>query len=214
MKSSTRLQRPLRTEQPLDVDAAQADGVDAAAMALRPDVAHQVGGARRVAVDVTIEASHALHAEGRFGFAVGGGVELLLRELRHQQPQPLQILGVEDAGKQLLEIIDRHHLALRDVAQVGARGQENGRRELGQKMVGQVEVDVEPGQAGELLDLGLGEDHAADQLLGMGQGQKALGKKSLVANRHRSTCRPVFPTSSLRADGPSGRPESVCRATW
>ena len=63
--------------------------------------------------------------------AVGGGVELLLRELRHQQTQALQVLGVQDAGEDLLEVVDGHDLALRDVAQVGPRGQEDGRRELG-----------------------------------------------------------------------------------
>ena len=118
-------------------------------MALRPDVAHQVGRPRRVAVDVAIEASHALHADRLFRLAVGGGVELLLRKLRHQQTHALQILGVEDAGEDLLEVVHRHDLALRDVAQVGPRRQVDGRRELGQELLGQVEIEVEacPGAA-------------------------------------------------------------------
>ena len=41
-----RLQRALRTEQPLDVHAAQRGRVDAVAELLRPNVAHQVRGAR------------------------------------------------------------------------------------------------------------------------------------------------------------------------
>ena len=84
---------------------------------------------------------------GLLGLAVGGGVELLLRELRDQQPQAFQVLGVEDALEDLLEVLDGHHLALRHVAQVGPRGQEDGRRELGQEVLGQVEVEVEALQA-------------------------------------------------------------------
>ena len=110
---------------------------------LRPDVADQVGRRRRVAVDVAVEAGHALHAVGLLRLAVGGGVELLLRELRHQQAHALQVLGVQDAVEDLLEVLDGHHLALRDVAQVGPRRQEDGRRELGQEVLGQVEVEVE-----------------------------------------------------------------------
>ena len=138
-----RLQRPLRAEQPLDVHAAQARRVDAAAMALRPNVADQMRRPGRVAVDVAVEAGHADHAGGVLGLAVGRGVELLLRELRHQQAQPLQVLRIEDAVEQLLEILQRHHLPLRNVAQVGPRRQEDGRRELGQEMLRQVEIDVE-----------------------------------------------------------------------
>ena len=57
------LQRPLRAEQPLDVHAAKARGIDATAVRLRPDVARQVGRPGGVAVDVAVEAGHALHAE-------------------------------------------------------------------------------------------------------------------------------------------------------
>jgi len=68
---------------------------------------------------------------------------LLLRKRRHQEPQPLEVLGIEDAVEQLIEVVDRDELALRDVAQIGPRGQEDRRRKLRQEMVGKVELQVE-----------------------------------------------------------------------
>ena len=87
---------------------------------------------------------------GRSRAAVVGLVELLLRERRHQQAQPLELLGVQDAVEQLEEVVDRDELALRDVAEVGPRGQEDRRRELRQEVVGQVEVEVEARQVARL----------------------------------------------------------------
>ena len=80
---------------------------------------------------------------GPFGAAVFGLVELLLGERRDQQPQALELLGVQNAVEELVEVVDGHQLALGDIAQVGPRGQKDGRRELGQEVVGQVEVEVE-----------------------------------------------------------------------
>ena len=77
------LQRPLRAEQPLDVHAAQRRRVEAMAELLRANVADQVRGGVRVAVDVAVEAGHAGARLQRP--AVLGGVELLLRERRDQQ---------------------------------------------------------------------------------------------------------------------------------
>ncbi len=125
------LEGALRAEQPLDVDAAQAGRVDAAAVALRADVADQVRRGRRVAVDVAVEAGHAAHAIGLFRLAVVTGVELLLRELRNQQAHAFQVLGIKDAVKDFVEIVDGHHFALGHIAQVGPGRQEDGRRELG-----------------------------------------------------------------------------------
>ena len=220
VKSSIALQRPLRAEQPLDVDAAQARRVDAAAVRLRPDVAHQVGRRRGVAVDVAVEAGHALHAGGLLRLAVGRGVELLLRELRDQQAHALQVLGVQDALEDLLEVLHRHHLPLRDVAQVRPRGQEDGRRELGQEVLGQVEIEVEALQAGQLLDLHLREDHAAHLVLGVGQGQEALGEQALLADlvgRHLGQLLPGHPLRQPRGradrDGlAAGHGHACCRA--
>ena len=48
--------------------------------------------------------------------------------------------------EQLEEVVDRDQLALRDVAEVGAGGEEDRRRELGQEMIGDVEVEIEAGR--------------------------------------------------------------------
>jgi hypothetical protein len=87
-----RLQRALRAEQALDVDAAQRRRVDAMAELLRADVADQ----RWVAALVWPLAWQSKQATPRLGLlaaAVLGLVELLLRERRHQQAQPSSCLG-------------------------------------------------------------------------------------------------------------------------
>ena len=61
----------------------------------------------------------------------------------------------------------------------GRRGEEDRRRELGQEVGGQVEVEIEALEPGESLDLFLREDHAADLVVGVGQGQETLGKDAL-----------------------------------
>ena len=96
------LQRPLRAEQPLDVHAAQRRRVDAVAVLVRADVADRVRRGVGVAVGVAVEAGHALVGLERA--AVVGGVELLLRERRDQQPQALELLGIEDVLEQLVEV--------------------------------------------------------------------------------------------------------------
>jgi len=98
----------LRAKEPLNIDAAQACCVDAAAMALRADVADQVSCRRSVTVHVAIETGHTLHAERLRSFAIGSGIELLLRKLGDQQAEPFQILGVEYAREEFLEILDGH----------------------------------------------------------------------------------------------------------
>ena len=82
-----------------------------------------------------------------------------------------------------------------------------GRRELGQEVLGQVEVEVEPLEPRELLDLHLREEHAARFVVGVRQRQEALGEQASVADlvgRHR---RPASPRSCPRAAcavGPTG----------
>ena len=46
-----------------------------------------------------------------------------------EQPQPLELLGIQDPVEQLVIILERHLLALRDVAQVGPGRQVDRRRE-------------------------------------------------------------------------------------
>ncbi len=151
-------------------------------MRLRPNVADQMCRAGSVAVDVAIEAGDASPAVGVIRLAVGGGVELLLRELRHQQAHAFQILGVENAVEELLEVIDRKHLALRDIAEVRAGGQVDGRWKLRQEVFGQIEIEIEALQPGQLLDFHLREDHAAYLVMRMRQRQEPLRELILVAD--------------------------------
>ena len=150
-----RLECALRPEEALNVDAAKAGRVDAPAVRLRPDVARQVGRSRSVAVDMAIKACHAAHAIRLFRLPVGGRVELLLRELRDQQAQALEVLGIQDALEDLLEVFDRDNLALGNVTQVGTGRQIDRRRELGQKVIGQVEIKVEALEPRQHFDLGI-----------------------------------------------------------
>src|SRR5690606_42073665 len=61
------------------------------------------------------------------------------------------LLRVQNAVEELEKVLRRDELPLRHVAELGSRGQENGRRELGQEMLGNVELDVEPVQIALLL---------------------------------------------------------------
>ncbi len=148
-------------------------------MLLRAYVADQVRRAVGVTIDVAVEACNAL--AWAFGAPIVGQVELLLSERREQQAEPVELLGVQDALEQLEEVIGRYQLPLRHVAQVGARRQKNGRRKLRQKLLGQVEVEIEASKiaAGlfqDLIDRRLREQHAAFGLLGMRQRTKTARK--------------------------------------
>ncbi len=190
-------QGALRAEKPLDIDAPQAGGLDAAAVALRPDVAHQVKCGRGVTVDMAVKTSHALHSGGLLRLAVGSRIELLLRKLRHQQSHALQILGIEDAAQDLLEVVHGNELALRDVAQVGSSRQKHRRRELGQEVLGQIKIDVEALHACQELDFRWRKDHAPSFMLDVRQRQKALGKEALFADFVAGHRRQLVPRGSL-----------------
>ena len=70
-------------------------------------------------------------------------VELLLRKRRQQQAEAFDLLRVEQAVKELIVVVDGDQLALGDVAQIGTRGQEDGRWKFGQEVVRNIEVEVE-----------------------------------------------------------------------
>ena len=75
----------------------------------------------RATAHATFETDHT--TTRAFGAAIFGVVELLLRERRHQQPQALKLLGIEDTVEELEEVVKRHQLALRDIAEVGPGGE-------------------------------------------------------------------------------------------
>ena len=177
------LERALRSEQTLHADAAQRRRVDAVAELVGPDVADGVRGGVGVAVGVAVEAGDALM---RLQAApVLGQVELLLRKRRDQQPQALELLRIENVLEQPLEVVERDELALRDVAEVGPRHQEDCRGEFGKEVIGQIEVEVESrevaaGLLHRLVDERLREDHPARFVVRVRQRQEA-GRPGVLA---------------------------------
>ena len=143
---------------------------------VRADVAGGVGGRTRMAVGVAVETGYAqvgLHAA-----AIFGGVELRLGKRRHEQPQAFELLGIQDVLEQLIEVVQRHQLAARHIAQVQPRGQVDRRRELRQEVLRQVEIQVEAREvaislAPGFVDQRLREDHAAGFVMRVRQGKKA-----------------------------------------
>ena len=153
--------------------------------------------------------------------AVVGRVELLLRERRHQQPQSFELLGIEDVLEQLVEVVERHELALRDVAQIGPRREVDRRRELGQQVLRQIEVEIEARQVAvglllRLVDQRLGEDHAARFVMRVRQrveaGRPEIALLDLV-RRHAASLSQVIPCgSSTRTPPCTGLPRDMVDA--
>src|SRR5262245_31268422 len=99
---------------------------------------------RRVAIGMTVEAGHAEMPFQRP--SVLRGVELRLRERADQQPQALQLLRIENVLEQFVKIRHRYQLSLAHIAEVRPRRQEYRCGELRQKVLRQVEIQIEPRQ--------------------------------------------------------------------
>src|ERR1700675_2526841 len=148
-----RLECALRSEQALNLHPAQRRGGDAMTGLLWAGVGRKVRRLVGVAIRMTIEASCA--AARQLGATVLGLVELLLRERCHQKTQALELFRGDDAIEQLVVILDRYELALRDVAEVRALVEVDRRRELRQEMIRDVVLDVETRQIAAFLPLDL-----------------------------------------------------------
>src|SRR5690606_15071911 len=187
-----RAQRALGPEQALLRNAAKRRRVYPPAHLLRPNVADEMRRRIRVAVRVTVEARH---AEMRpLTAPVVGHVELLLRERRDEQSEPFELLRIQDTVEQLEKVLRRHELALRDVAELRTRRQVDRRRELGQEVLGNIELDVEAVQVAlllreDLVDMLLREHHAAFFVERMRQRLETLREQVALADLvapHRS----------------------------
>ena len=82
------------------------------------DVADQVSGSVSVAVGVAIETSYA--AASVLRTPIFSLVVMLLRKNRKEQAEAFDLLGVEDAIKQFVVVIEGDELALGNVTEVGA----------------------------------------------------------------------------------------------
>src|ERR1700733_15795485 len=162
------------------------------AVFLRTNIARKVGCRIGVPILVAIKAGDA--AARPLRAAILRLLELLLRERRQEEAQSLELLWIEDAAETLVIIVDRHQPALRDIPQIGPRGEIDGGRKLGQKVIRDIEIQIEPGEVARLLlldfvDFELGKDHAALWMIGMRQRVEAFGEKVLVPDvgrAHRS----------------------------
>src|SRR5205814_1313014 len=116
-----------------------------------------------------------------------GLVELLLHERRDEEPHTFEVLGIEDVVEDLEEVINRHELPFGDVAEIGACGEENRGGKLRQKMIRQIEVEIEPGQVAlflllDFLDMKLREKHTALRMVRMRERKKASRPRILLAD--------------------------------
>src|SRR5579862_4888911 len=140
---------------------------------------------------------------GRRRLAILGRIELLLRERRQQQAQPFELPRRENAVEQLEVIGERDQLALRDIAQLGARGKIEGWRKRRQEVLRQVESEVEAGQVTRVLplhriDLVLREYEAAGGMKRVRQGEEALRPEPSLADLVRAHRRELLPRHTLR----------------
>src|SRR5713101_2510790 len=112
--------------------------------------------------------------------------ELLLRKGRHEQPKALELLWIQESVEELVVIVARDQLAPRDIAKIGPGREVNGRRELRQEPVRQVEIEVEAGQVAtrlllDLSDVEQGKDHSAIRMVRVRQRQEPGREETLVA---------------------------------
>ena len=115
-----------------------------------------------------------------------------------EQPQAVELLRVEDALEELEEVVRRDELPLRDVAEILPGREEDGRRELGQEMVGQIEIEIEareiaPGLTQDFLDVKVRKQHAAFGLLRMRERHEAARENVPLADVFGREAREVFP---------------------
>src|SRR5262245_31786264 len=95
-------------------------------------------------IDVTVEARNAPARSVRT--AVIDVIELLLWKRREQETQAIELLRIQQTLEQLVVVVGGDQLALRNITLVWLRGEEDGRRKLGQELIGQIEVEVEARQ--------------------------------------------------------------------
>src|SRR6202035_57078 len=139
--------------------ATETDGIQSYAPLLWPLVWSNMERTAGVAIRMTIKAGHAQAGLSRLSIA--SRVKFLLWEWRHQQAQAIELHGCQNVHEQAVIVVDRDYFAAGDVAQLGPVLQKHRRRKLGQKRLGEIELDVVPLQPRKHFDLHLGENLAA-----------------------------------------------------
>ena len=155
-----------------------------------------------MAVDVAVEAGHARGLAAAI-LRSSVGLNSSCGKRRQQHPQAVELHRGEDVLEQAVVVVDRDHLAARDIAQFRPVLQEYRRRKLGQERIGQIEIDIETLQPGKHVDLHLGENLAAGGLLRM--GQRWIGKHVFRLDFFRGHARHLLPGHAFRQ--PRRRPD-------
>ena len=139
-----------------------------------------------------------------FSLAIGSRVELLLRKLRDEQSKTFELLRIENAVEELVEVVDGDELTLGNVAQILARRQKNRRRKLRQEMFRKIEIHIESFKSRLQLDVHLWKDHAADRMIHVRQWQ--IRKQVAISDFLGRHAAQLFPGDALlsRAVGPTG----------
>src|ERR1035437_175572 len=200
-KVLNRLQGPLGTEEPLNVQAAQCRSFNAMAKLLWPDIAHQAEGAIGAAIRMAVQARHP--AARLLRAPVDCFIELLLRKRSQQQPQAFNLLRVQNAGEHIVVVVDGDQLPLGHVAKIRPRGEVHCRGKLRQKALRNIEVQIEARQVAVLLfqqflNFLCGKYHAALRMVGMWQRQKALGEDTLFTDIVGGHLRKLVPRHASR----------------
>ena len=122
-----------------------------------------------------------------------------------EQPQALELFRVQDSVEQFIKVVDGHELALRHVTEIGPCREVHGGRKLRQKMVRQVEVQVE---AREIAALLLSESPRCGT---SGTASRLRGGSDAAAERTRPETSPSrgFPQGSWPEAFPRSFPEEV-----
>ena len=102
--------------------------VDAKPIRLRSRIRVQVELPGCVKIDMTVETGDA--QAGLCRFPVMRRVEFFLRELSHQQSEPVELHRRDETSKQPIKVFGIQDLSLGDIAKFGMRSEKNRRREL------------------------------------------------------------------------------------
>ena len=207
----------LRAEEPLDVHAPERRRIDPMAMRLRTDISGKMRRAVGVAVRMTIEAGDA--ATRFLRTPILGLIELLLRERRQQQTQSFELFGIQNAVEELVIVLDGDQFALGNIAEVRTRGQVDRRRKFRQKMIRDVEIQIEAGEVTpfllhDLVDFEFWKNHSAFGMVWMRQRIESLRELVLVADFGWAHRRQLVPSHAGGQLDANALLQGLFVATW
>src|SRR4029450_3649457 len=131
--------------------------------------------------------------------------------------QPIELDWGENILEQGIEVIDRHHLPARHVAEFGTVLEEDGRGEFGDEGIWEIEVHIKELQPGEHSNLHRRKDLSARHLLRVWQ-RRIREEVALPDGIWGHACQgsPILTRTQPAGQpgGPAARPGAVCPATF